>query len=775
MPTLTVCMIARNEEAHLVRCLESVREVGDDLVLVDTGSTDRTVEIARSFGARVFHLIWPEDFSVARNFAITQATGDWILSIDADESIAVRDHVHIRDLLSRHDVDAVTVPQRNYLTSVTVVGWEPGPGGYDEGAPFPGFIDVPCVRLFRNREWLRFRNRVHEELVSTDSSRPIGLIRGDWVIHHFGKAGDREVLRSKAEAYLRIGMAKVAEHPDHPHAHYELGVQYSELDQPEAALGCYERALTLSRGYADTHLRIAMCHARLGQPERALTALRLAARSGASRVEVMALEEGNAHRALGDVAAAERAFRRALATNPGFVAASLNLALICEHQNRLAEALTCLDRALERCPGYGELRMLRARIRRTAGDHRGALGDLDQLGSHSGALRLRVRILTERRRFQEAREALTTAGEETDAEIVRLRGAVALGLGEVGEAVAQLRLSLDLHASDEAARNLSTALELQGDRTGALAAAAEALRLSPDDESARARVVELAGDRFRSRAPGDEAGLTLFFFCRPSGAVVDAPAAAADGESESAMVHLAVALARRGHRVVVLHTGEDAGRSRGVESVRWETLPTRCLTDRPDVIVGVGAWQPLGNVRFAPLQIAWSGAAGNRPFIAPPGDGPSRAEIDFFLVESDGQAETVHADHHVPAWQIVRAGLGFAAVDAPTSGVPRAWPAVAEAWDATCRAALADEPAVLARIATHVAANRAGLAHRMVQREPAPAGLAEAWEALRAFTAWRAGGGGPLAPGSLQRIALHFRSFRSDAVLDQRSPEPVET
>ena len=128
MPRLSICLITKNEEAHLARCLESVRGLHDDLVVVDTGSSDRTVDIARAFGARLFEFAWQDDFSRARNFCIEQAAGDWILSLDADESIALRDHAVIREWLRREDLDAVTASQRHYITT-TAVGWQPGPGG----------------------------------------------------------------------------------------------------------------------------------------------------------------------------------------------------------------------------------------------------------------------------------------------------------------------------------------------------------------------------------------------------------------------------------------------------------------------------------------------------------------------------------------------------------------------------------------------------------------------------------------------------------------------
>jgi glycosyltransferase involved in cell wall biosynthesis/Tfp pilus assembly protein PilF len=948
MPTLTVCLVVKNEEAHLARCLESVRGLADDIVVVDTGSTDRTVEIARSFGARLFHLAWQDDFSLVRNFAIAQATGDWILSIDADESIAARDHARIREEAGRDGCDAYAVSQRHYLTSGYFIGFQPGRGEYDEGEPYTGFFDIECVRLFRNQPWLRFRGRVHEAVASSDPSRPLVQARGDWVIHHFGKAGDRDVLLAKDEEYLKLGIRKVEEQPTDPHAHYELGVQNSALNEPAAALACFERTLELSGGYRDTHLHIAICHARLGKPRRALAALRLAARALPHRAAEIALEEGNAHRALDDDAAAERAYCRAVSSNPGLIGASLNLAVVYVRQNRPAEALVNLDRALEYCPGHADSRMTRAQIRSRIGNDSGALSDLEQLGSDARALRLRARILAQQRRFQEARACLTQLNDTADAELAGLRGAVALGLGEVDDAVAQLRRSLDLDATHEAARNLSTALEGRGDRAGALAAAAEALRLSPDDVAALERFAQLSGDMFRHRAAGDASDALTIFFCQPRSVVFDArtPLTRGLGGTESAIVYLAEALARRGHRVVVLNNCEEPGRFGSVEYARWETLPVRCLADRPDVLVGVRYWRTIGRVRFAPLQIFWTGDAFDQPFVEHLGDRQARAGIDFFMLQSDWQSATFQAHHDVPDWQIVRTRLGaaassvepqagpsvpatrarglayastpfrgldvlldlfpriraacpdatldifssmqvygmseaddrrqfravyrkarqpgvklvgsvpqielaerlgqarvlaypnhfaetfcIAAIEAQAAGCavvtsgfgalpetvgdagicvpgdPRSaayqqafvdacvsllcdderwqalsarartrawtrytWPVIAEEWEATCRTALIDEPPVLDRIATHLAAGREGLAQRMLERETAPDGMTDAWDALKEFAAWRNGRGDAPSPGALRCIALHFRSLRRYGLLEPLGP-----
>jgi tetratricopeptide (TPR) repeat protein len=260
----------------------------------------------------VFHFTWQDDFSLARNCSLEAAKGDWSLVLDADESIAARDHERIRAWLRREDLDAVSVPQRHYLPSAFVVGWQPGPGGYEEGEPYPGFVDVASRRLFRNRPSLRFRNRVHEELVSTDPRHPLAQARGDWVVHHFGKAASPDLLRTKAEAYLRIGLLKVSDTPQDPRAHFELGVQYAEMQHWHASIPCFERALALKPGFRDSHLRLATCYRQLGDYRKALDALAIAERTLPECAPEIAVEEGVIQLQRSDPASAEAAFRRAL-------------------------------------------------------------------------------------------------------------------------------------------------------------------------------------------------------------------------------------------------------------------------------------------------------------------------------------------------------------------------------------------------------------------------------------------------------------------------------
>ena len=658
---LSVCLIVKNEERHLGRCLESVRGLADEIVVVDTGSSDRTVAIAREHGARVTHFTWCDDFSAAKNFSIEQATGDWILSIDADESIATRDHSAIRATVEADAVDAVVVAQRHYVDTV-LVGWQSGSGGYAEGEPYGGFIDVDCRRLFRNHPCLRFRNRVHEELVSLDSARPFIEARGTWVLHHYGKTDGAERLLSKGEAYLRIGRKKVEEQPHDPQAHYELGVQFAELKQPDEAIGSFERALALSPNFRDAQLRLALCHLDAKQYRAALQALRDCHRLLPRRRAEVALTEGNAHRELGDLRRAEQAFRRALKENPALAPASMNLALLYTRERRYDEALACLDRAVEQAPRDIRLRSLRGHVRCDAGDEAGALADLQCAAGDIPATRLRARILVRQRRFEAARASLVGVDTSTDAELAGLHGAVALGLGNVAEAVTRLEESLRIEPTVDAALNLSTALQSQGARTEAFRAAAQALGIVPSNQAAQTRFAQFAGNQFHDRRDPGNQTLTFAFY-QPHSLDYDGstPRERGLGGTESAVVYLAESLARRGHRCIVFNGCSRERDVNAVEYVRWEAMPDRSITDRPDVLVAVRSWDLIGRLRLAPLQIFWTGDAFDQPFVQALSRTEARAEIDFFMLQSDWHTSTFQTHHAVPSTQIIKTTLGAAA------------------------------------------------------------------------------------------------------------------
>ena len=163
--TLSLCMIVKNEEKHLVKCLKSVRDIVDEMIVVDTGSMDKTKDIAEVFGAKVFDFPWTGDFSAARNYSLQQATGDWILILDADEVISARDFDELKALIRKRSSSpaAYSIVTRNYTQNASVLGWTPNNGQYPEEAG-AGWVTSAKVRLFTRRKDVFFSNPVHEIL-----------------------------------------------------------------------------------------------------------------------------------------------------------------------------------------------------------------------------------------------------------------------------------------------------------------------------------------------------------------------------------------------------------------------------------------------------------------------------------------------------------------------------------------------------------------------------------------------------------------------------------
>src|SRR4051794_37404468 len=146
--TISLCMIVKDEEEMLPRSLEAIQGAVDEIIVVDTGSTDRTVEIAESFGAKVIHHEWTGDFSAARNVSFDAATSDWVMYLDADEVLVREDAGMLRELTGRVWREAFFLQETNFT------------GDMEDGMA----VQHSALRVFRNRPEYRFSGRIHEQI-----------------------------------------------------------------------------------------------------------------------------------------------------------------------------------------------------------------------------------------------------------------------------------------------------------------------------------------------------------------------------------------------------------------------------------------------------------------------------------------------------------------------------------------------------------------------------------------------------------------------------------
>lgn len=227
--TVSLCMIVRDEEKNLARCLESARAAVDEIIVVDTGSLDATPDIARNYGAKVISLPWAGDFAQARNESLRLAAGDWILVLDADEELPPATVRGLRELCTAPNVEAWIF---------TIVS----PVSLTEDAPRTRH---PGLRLFRNRPVYRFEGRIHEQVKpSILRADPGAVIRHtELEIMHYGYAGGRDGRRQKTRRNIAILREILAESPGDAFANYNLGTSYYVLGDLEAARRHYEAAL----------------------------------------------------------------------------------------------------------------------------------------------------------------------------------------------------------------------------------------------------------------------------------------------------------------------------------------------------------------------------------------------------------------------------------------------------------------------------------------------------------------------------------------------------
>jgi glycosyltransferase involved in cell wall biosynthesis len=302
--TVSLCMIVKDEEAMLPRCLAAVRDHVDELIVVDTGSSDRTVEIAESFGARVLHHEWTGDFAAARNVSLEAATGDWLMYLDADEVLVDGDGAALRDLLGR------TWREAFYLTETNHVG------DLEDGAA----VAHNALRLFRNRPEYRFEGRVHEQFAHRLPNLPERLQHSAARIEHFGYLGAVRDAKEKSRRNLELLERQVADGVDTPFLHFNLGSERAASGDVAGSLAHLQRAWDKLDGDPE-RTTFGYFPALCSRYVKALNANgrhadALAAGDGVLGLlpgfTDVVLEQAMAHRGLGDGAAAIAAFERCL-------------------------------------------------------------------------------------------------------------------------------------------------------------------------------------------------------------------------------------------------------------------------------------------------------------------------------------------------------------------------------------------------------------------------------------------------------------------------------
>ena len=211
-------MIVKNEEKFLEGCLQSVQGVADEIVIVDTGSSDRTIEIAKKYTDKIYDINWSDDFALARNEALRHSTGEWILYLDADERLDISNKTALINFLKNMPSEIGGI---NCLIESNHLKFDGETEIHRGGYP----------RLFRNLGYpnIYFRGRVHEQISPSILDQGYSFINSDIKIEHLGYNQSREVMESKIRRNYKLLLQHVKEEPTNGYAWYQLGQTLAQM------------------------------------------------------------------------------------------------------------------------------------------------------------------------------------------------------------------------------------------------------------------------------------------------------------------------------------------------------------------------------------------------------------------------------------------------------------------------------------------------------------------------------------------------------------------
>jgi len=344
--TLSLCIIVKNEEISLPQCLNSVKDVVEEIVVLDTGSSDRTVEIARQFGAKVYHFTWCNDFSAARNEALKYVTGDWVLVLDADELLVPEivpdlqqvmngDRFLVVNLL-RQEVGAVQSPyslvSRLFRRHRDIYF----------ARPYHAMIDDSVTEILRHEP--------HWQIASLDKV----------AILHYGYQQQQIARKDKFVQAEKIMSGFLASHPDDPYVCSKLGALYVQIGKVAPGIELLERGLKSAAKNEEIlyelHYHLGIAYSCTHQIPKAIASYQAATQLNISSfLKIGAYNNlGNLWQKIGDFSQAKSTYQKVLQIDPDFAVGYYNLGITLKALGQFVEAIAAYERAIQLNPEYAQ-------------------------------------------------------------------------------------------------------------------------------------------------------------------------------------------------------------------------------------------------------------------------------------------------------------------------------------------------------------------------------------------------------------------------------------
>lgn len=223
---ISVCMIAKNEEKNIEKCLAALKPYGFEIVVVDTGSADKTKEIAARYTNKIYDFTWINDFSAARNYSLAQASNEYVLILDCDEIIKELDMKQLTALIQEHPAEVGRILLDNhYISNQTDAVYQDRLG------------------RFFSRKFFHFESAIHEQIIHNQTGLQYESydvpIRAD----HIGYFGSVEDLRGKVERNNSLLFQELEKDKDNPYLYFQIGQSYNMIYDYENSYKYYQKAL----------------------------------------------------------------------------------------------------------------------------------------------------------------------------------------------------------------------------------------------------------------------------------------------------------------------------------------------------------------------------------------------------------------------------------------------------------------------------------------------------------------------------------------------------
>lgn len=218
---ISACVITKNEEKNINKYVKSLQPYVDEIIFVDTGSMDETVEIAKKYNLNIYNYQWENDFAAAKNYAKERASGDWIVFLDADEYFSEETVVNLKYLLEKYGVEYDA-----FLTKLINIDVDQDNRILDE---------FYTVRIFKNSKNIMYRGKIHEQLVKSDNEKlSIKVLDSELIIYHTGYSSSQSEEKAKRNLFMLKHQIKNAEEPEKYYVY--LAETYSGLNEHKKAI-----------------------------------------------------------------------------------------------------------------------------------------------------------------------------------------------------------------------------------------------------------------------------------------------------------------------------------------------------------------------------------------------------------------------------------------------------------------------------------------------------------------------------------------------------------